>query len=106
MRQGEIATKFLNGMMDTLLLQMLNDEPMHGYELRKKIRKEYGVYFGISTVYRLLYDFEASGLIKGEWTNEKKRPRKIYSLTASGQKRLDFNEASLRMLCQHAELVR
>ena len=36
-----------------IILQFLDQEPMHGYQVITKIRKNFGVYFGPSTVYPL-----------------------------------------------------
>ena len=44
---------------------------------------------GQSTLYPLLYNLEAQGLIRGQWQeSEVGRPRKYYSLTHKGRKRL------------------
>ena len=37
-----------------IILQYLEKEPMHGYQVIPEIRKGFGVYFGPSTIYPLL----------------------------------------------------
>ena len=51
--QKETQTKLTKGLLDMIILEYLQHEPMHGYQLITKIRKTYGVYFGPSTVYPL-----------------------------------------------------
>ena len=52
--QKETQTKLTKGLLDMIILQYLDKESMHGYQLITKIRKGFGVYFGPSTVYPLL----------------------------------------------------
>jgi hypothetical protein len=51
--QKEIQTKLTKGLLDMIILQFLDQEPMHCYQLITKIRKNFGVYFGPSTIYPL-----------------------------------------------------
>ena len=49
-----MQTKLTKGLLDMIVLQYLEKESMHGYQLISKIRKGFGVYFGASTIYPLL----------------------------------------------------
>ena len=51
--QKEVQTKLTKGLLDMIILQYLDQESMHGYEVITKIRKAFGVYFGPSTIYPL-----------------------------------------------------
>ena len=73
---------------------------MHGYQIITKIRKNFGVYFGPSTVYPLLSTLEKKGFVKSEWNMNAERPRKIYSLTSNGQNMLNFTADSLNLICR------
>jgi DNA-binding PadR family transcriptional regulator len=90
----------MKGLLDLIILQFLSAEPMHGYQIITKIRKSFGVYFGPSTVYPLLNTLEKKGFVKSEWNMSFERPRKIYSLTSSGQNMLTFTEDSLNLICR------
>ena len=81
-------------------LQFLNNQPMHGYQIITKIRKNFGVYFGPSTIYPLLATLEKKGHVTSEWNMKTERPRKIYKLTTEGHNLLNFTENSLNLLCQ------
>ncbi len=98
--QKEVSNKLMKGLLDLIILQFLGNQPMHGYQIITKIRKNYGVYFGPSTVYPLLNSLEKKGFVKGDWNMNFDRPRKIYSLTNGGQSMLDFTQDSLNLICR------
>jgi len=98
--QKEIQTKLTKGLLDMIILQLLDQEPMHGYQVITKIRKNFGVYFGPSTVYPLLNSLEKKGYVKSEWNMDTERPRKVYILTDEGQTVLNFTEGSLNLICK------
>ena len=96
----EVQVKLAKGLLDLIVLQFLNSEPMHGYQIITKIRRSFGVYFGPSTIYPLLSSLEKKGFVSSEWNMETERPRKIYKLTTEGQTMLNFTENSLNLFCQ------
>ncbi len=98
--QKEIQVKLAKGLLDTILLQFLAQQPMHGYQVISRIRKEFGVYFGPSTIYPLLGTLEKKGYIKSAWNMDSERPRKVYALTHEGQNALNFAENSLSFICK------
>jgi len=65
-----------------------------------KIRKNFGVYFGPSTIYPLLGSLEKKGYVDSKWNMNFERPRKVYSLTNDGQNMLNYTEDSLNMICK------
>jgi PadR family transcriptional regulator, regulatory protein PadR len=96
----EIQTKLTKGLLDMIILQFLEQQPMHGYQVITKIRKSFGVYFGPSTIYPLLNLLEKKGYIKSQWNMNAERPRKVYSLTHDGENILKFTEGSLNLICK------
>ena len=98
--QKEVSTKLMKGLLDLIILQFLSTEPMHGYQVITKIRKNFGVYFGPSTIYPLLGTLEKKGYVDSHWDMNFERPRKVYSLTNDGQNMLNFTEDSLSMICR------
>jgi len=98
--QKEVSTKLTKGLLDMIVLQYLNTEPMHGYQIISKIRKNFGIYFGPSTIYPMLGTLEKKGYIESHWNMNFDRPRKVYSLTAGGQSMLNFTEESLNLICR------
>ena len=98
--QKEIQTKLAKGLLDMIILQYLQKESMHGYQIITNIRKGFGVYFGPSTVYPLLGTLEKKGYVQSVWNMNSERPRKVYTLTEQGKSLLSFTENSLIMICQ------
>jgi PadR family transcriptional regulator PadR len=98
--QKEVSTKLMKGLLDLIILQFLSTEPMHGYQIITKIRKNFSVYFGPSTIYPLLGTLEKKGYVDSHWNMNFERPRKVYSLTNDGQNMLNFTEDSLTMICR------
>ena len=96
----EVQLKLMKGLLDLIVLQFLNTQPMHGYKIITKIRKSFGVYFGPSTIYPLLNTLEKKGYVKSEWDMHKDRPRKVYKLTTGGKSLLNFTEDSLNFICR------
>jgi DNA-binding PadR family transcriptional regulator len=96
----EVQTKLMRGLLDLVILQFLNAKPMHGYKIITSIRKNFGVYFGPSTIYPLLGVLEEKGYIKSQWNLNSDRPRKVYSLTPEGSNLLNGTEESLNHICR------
>jgi PadR family transcriptional regulator, regulatory protein PadR len=99
--QKEVQTKLTKGLLDIIILQYLEQECMHGYQLIIKIRKGFGVYFGPSTIYPLLGILEKKGYIKSAWNMDAERPRKEYKLTNEGKDVLSYTENSLNFICKN-----
>jgi PadR family transcriptional regulator PadR len=98
--QKEVQTKLTKGLLDLIVLQLLDTHPMHGYEIITTIRKSFGVYLGPSTVYPLLNGLEKKRYIKSEWNMDYGRPRKVYQLTNDGKVVLNFTATSLTIICK------
>src|SRR4030042_2563559 len=96
----EVQTKLAKGLLDMIILQYLQQESMHGYQLITKIRQGFGVNFGPSTIYPLLGLLEKKGYIESAWFMDSERPRKVYKLKEEGKSILNFTENSLLMICQ------
>lgn len=96
----EVQAKLMKGLLDLIILQFLNGQPMHGYQVITKIRKTFGVYFGPSTIYPLLGTLEKKRFVKSEWDMSTERPRKVYKLTTEGQGLLNYTEDSLNFICR------
>jgi len=87
--------KLMRGLLDLVVLQFLRAQPMHGYQIITSLRKQFGVYFGPSTIYPLLSVLEENGYIKSHWDLENDRPRKVYGITQEGGELLGCTEDSL-----------
>jgi PadR family transcriptional regulator PadR len=82
-------TKSLN---ETLILSILVNEKLHGYQLALEIEKKSdGLFkFNHGTLYPILHKLEKQGLISGSWKQEgPKRKRKYYKITGKGRKHIN-----------------
>jgi PadR family transcriptional regulator PadR len=95
-----IQTKLTKGLLDLIILQLLDNHPMHGYEVIRTIRKSFGVTFGASTIYPLLGTMEKKKYINCQWQLNGERPKKVYALTTDGKCLLDYTAGSLRAICR------
>jgi PadR family transcriptional regulator, regulatory protein PadR len=103
--QKEIQTKLAKGLLDMIVMQLIDSQPMHGYQVITKIRKTFGIYFGPSTVYPLLATLEKKGYLKSEWNMDSEKPRKVFTITSTGQTMLKFTENSLGLICRTMQSV-
>ncbi len=87
-----LERQFVKGGATTLILSVLAEEPVHGYELIQIIRRQSeGIFdFSDGTVYPLLYSLRDKGWIRSKSeTSEAGRTRKVYHLTKEGRGALD-----------------
>jgi poly-beta-hydroxybutyrate-responsive repressor len=68
------------------VLVMLQRSHLHGYEIIKELREEFGIASDHGTVYRTLRRLEAGGYILSHWSDEDQGPAKrVYELTDTGR---------------------
>ncbi len=75
------------GTLEMVLLQLLSERQMYGYELASMLEEKGGSLFRIKegTLYPVLYRLEDVGYIESRWeTLERGVPRKYYQLTPAG----------------------
>ena len=97
----KIERELMRGAGPTAVLRLLNSKTMYGYELVEALSKQTdGVLaMGQSTLYPMLYNLEAKGLIEAEWRQaDSGRDRKYYALTGKGKKRLETDTDSWQAL--------
>ena len=95
----KINKQMTKGLLDIIVLSLLRSKSMHGYKIITSIRKNFGVYFGPSTVYPFLKNLEEKGLIQSQWETSHDRPRKVFSLTPNGISVLTGTEQSFKSMC-------
>ena len=68
-----IDTKIKRGSGELAILALLDQEPLHGYEISKRIAQETGgvLQFNLASLYPLLYRMEKRGWVRGNG----KKPR-------------------------------
>ncbi len=83
--------RFLNGIPELLVLRLLADRQMYGYELVSAIREstDQVIDFGEGVVYPLLHSLEHEGLLATRRCQVNGRPRVYYRITRKGRRRLE-----------------
>ena len=81
---------FMTGVPEILVLRLLADREMYGYELVQAIESATGeaIKLGEGVVYPLLHALEAAGCLRARRKPVNGRTRVYYSVTAAGKKRL------------------
>jgi PadR family transcriptional regulator PadR len=88
------------GTLPTLILEMLAQEPSHGYRIAQGIKERSdGVLdFKEGTLYPALHKLENEGLVESYEGVEKGRPRRYYRITKAGREMLSKDRAEWRKL--------
>ena len=82
---------FMSGVPELLLLRLLAQREMYGYELVKSVRlvTREAISLGEGVIYPVLHGLERSGALRARRKAVKGRTRVYYSLTAKGKRRLE-----------------
>jgi PadR family transcriptional regulator PadR len=100
--------ELLKGVAPVVVLEILARGKMYGYELSEAVeQRSRGVLtLGRGTLYPLLYNLEAKGLVSAEWEdNESKRKRRYYSITGKGKAELAAQKEQWLSLQEGVNLV-
>ncbi|MGK2877220.1 MAG: PadR family transcriptional regulator [Solirubrobacterales bacterium] len=86
-----LAGELRKQLLPLLVLHFAQQEPTYGNQLIDKITTLTGGVITVNpnTMYPLLRDFEARGLIEGQWEHPERRSRRFYSLTDLGREELE-----------------
>lgn len=100
--------ELLKGVAPVVVLEILSRGKMYGYELSEAVeqRSEGILTLGRGTLYPLLYNLEAKGLVVAEWdATTSKRKRRYYSITDKGKGELASKKEQWTALQQGVNLV-
>jgi PadR family transcriptional regulator PadR len=79
--------ELLKGSIDSLLLCLIGQQPMYGYQIIKELEQRSQGYFKFKegTLYPALHRLEEAGLLGGRWqTLPNGRQRRYYHITEKG----------------------
>lgn len=84
----KINKELLKGSSDILILSVLSEDPLYGYEIAKRIKSLSSevLAMGEGTLYPLLHRLEQAKLLESFWKEFGGRKRKYYGLTTQGRK--------------------
>ncbi len=83
--------ELLKGSIDSLLLSLMEEHPMYGYQIIKELEKRSQGYFRFKegTLYPALHRLETAGLVNGKWELlPNGRQRRYYYITDKGRRSL------------------
>lgn len=86
----KISKELLKGSTKMLILEMVKDENMYGYQMIKKLKEKSNNVFEFKegTLYPILHSLEEKGLISSYWDDTTGKKRKYYAITTKGKKSL------------------
>ena len=82
---------FMSGVPELLLLRLLNEKEMYGYELVRSIKQatQEAITLGEGVIYPVLHSLERNGSLKSKRKTVSGRTRVYYALTKKGRDRLE-----------------
>ena len=83
----QLQRQIRKGSTPVLILSLLAEQPMYGYQIVKELEARSSGYFRFKegTLYPVFYRLEDAGFIEARWeTQGRGKPRKYYSLTGEG----------------------
>ena len=105
-----MASKYdlLKGSSNSLLLSLLEQQPMYGYQIVKELESRSQGYFKFKegTLYPALHRLEKSGLLSGNWqTLSNGRQRRYYHITAKGQQKMVMEKTQWKDFLNAVKLI-
>lgn len=106
-----VTRQLKKGVLDILLLGLLSQRKMYGYELMATLDRETDGFFATKegTLYPVLYRLEDAGYIRSSWAQENTArrgvPRKYYEITDAGRAHLKAAAGELRTLMRSVERI-
>ena len=83
--------ELIKGSTESLLLGLIGQQPMYGYQIIKELERQSQGYFRFKegTLYPALHRLEKAGLVTGRWQMlPSGRQRRYYHITDKGYQRL------------------
>ena len=95
-----INKELIKGSTSIIVLSLLNNKDMYGYEIIQQMKKNTNDLFIMKegTLYPMLHSLEKDGAVESYWydTNEGRR-RKYYRITENGRKILNIKKKEWRV---------
>lgn len=86
----KVSRELLKGSTNLLVLSLLENENMYGYQMIKKLSEKSENVFELQegTLYPILHSLEEKNYISSYWDNTGIKKRKYYTITKEGKKHL------------------
>ncbi len=100
--------ELVKGGTESLLLGLIGQQPMYGYQIIKELRARSQGYFSFKegTLYPALHRLEKASLITSTWQLLKNgRQRRYYTITEKGRSRLEVEQSQWQNFLQAVTLI-
>jgi PadR family transcriptional regulator PadR len=94
--------------LDALILGVLRDHALHGYDIAKRISElsDKSIRIGEGQLYPTLHRLEDEGRVQAEWVQQEGKPaRKVYSITPAGTVELDKQQKAWQLFADGVNQV-
>lgn len=100
-------SEFLNGVPELLVLRLLAQRPMYGYQIVQaiKLASQNQFEFGEGCIYPILHRLLAQKDLASKRESVENRTRVIYHLTAQGEQRLENSARAWRQVVAAVQAV-
>ncbi|NQX44128.1 helix-turn-helix transcriptional regulator [Paenibacillus tritici] len=95
----KVSKEMLKGSTGTLILTLLLDKPLYGYELIKELEQRSQGVFSLKegTLYPILHAMESERWVEAYWMEVDGRKRKYYRLLEEGKHKLQEKKAEWKL---------
>jgi PadR family transcriptional regulator PadR len=103
-----LARDLLPGTLYMMILRTLQEGPLHGYAIAKRVREwsRGNLEIDDGSLYPALNRMLVKGWLKAEWgTSENNRNARFYRLTPSGRKQLEHESETFSRMIKAIQLV-
>ena len=103
----KVSKELLKGSTSLLVLSLLEDANMYGYEMVKKLKEKSNNVFELKegTLYPILHGLEEKKYIQSYWDETGAKKRKYYSITKEGKKHLQTKREEWNTFSNGVNLV-
>lgn len=93
------------GSTEILILSLLVESPMYGYEISQHLKQRSGGYFEMKEglLYPTLHRMQQNGWLSSDWRNVDGRQRKYYQLTPVGREVLGEQAAEWKIFLEEMD---
>lgn len=102
-----VNKQMIKGSTETLILTLLQERPLYGYELIKELHRQSEGVFNLKegTLYPILHAMEIEGWVESYWMEVEGRKRKYYSIRDKGMEALQSKRAEWNMFRRAVDRV-
>lgn len=103
-----LQNQIRKGSTEILVLALLIDQPMYGYQISQELSERSGGYFELKEglLYPTLHRMQQDGLLTSEWQQAgESRRRKYYAITKHGKEQLKAQTAEWQLFIKKLQAL-